>query len=326
MPRPRATDAKLERLKLLRDETASPAVALELQKFLRDASNHVVAAAAKLTARLRFRDLAAEMVSAFEGFMIDPVETDKTCSAKTAIVDALNELDFQEPEVFLQGIRHIQLEPVWGGAKDTAAELRAGCAIAVVRIGHANANVLLADLLADSERVVRIAAAQALAASGSNAALLLLRLKARVGDGDAEVTGECLTGLVRQEPKEYAPFAAEFLESDDNGTVEAALLALGNSRRAEAFEVLKTFWERQRRNDLRETALLAMALLRFSAATDFLAALVADAPEPAALQALSALAILNYDARVRDSVAAMVELRDSDVLRAAFAEKFPADR
>src|SRR5262249_55883237 len=45
MPKPRVTDAKLERLKLLRDKTASPSVALELQKFLRDASNHVVAAA-----------------------------------------------------------------------------------------------------------------------------------------------------------------------------------------------------------------------------------------------------------------------------------------
>src|SRR5262249_10306394 len=118
----------------------------------------------------------------------------------------------------------------------------------------------------------------------------------------------------------------EFLESDDDAIVEAALLALGNSRRAEAFEVLKTFWARERRYHLRETALLAMALLRFSAATDFLAALVAEAPEAAALQALSALAVLNYDPRVRESVAATVERRDSDVLRAAFTEKFPAER
>src|SRR6516165_9248689 len=89
MPKPRATDVKLERIRLLRDEKSSPAVALELQKFLGDASNHVVATAAKLTARFRFTDLAAEMVSAFDGFMINPTETDKTCSAKTAIVDAL---------------------------------------------------------------------------------------------------------------------------------------------------------------------------------------------------------------------------------------------
>src|SRR5262249_25023442 len=127
-----------------------------------------VAAAAALSARFRFTDLATEMVAAFDRFMIDPTETDKTCSAKTAIVDELNELDFQEPDVFLAGIRHIQLEPVWGGSRDTAADLRAGCAMAVVRIGHPQANVLLADLLADSERAVRIAAAQGLAASASS--------------------------------------------------------------------------------------------------------------------------------------------------------------
>src|SRR4029077_234430 len=151
-----------------------------------------------------FKDLAQEMVTAFGGFMIDPIENDKTCAGKTAIVRALNALDFQEPEVFLAGIRHVQLEPAWGGAQDTAAELRADCAMAVVRLGHPRANILLTDLLADSERVVRIAAAQALAASGSNASLLLLRLKARLGDRDPEVTGECLTGLMRHEPQESA--------------------------------------------------------------------------------------------------------------------------
>ena len=324
MAKARSTDAKLERLKVLRDEAPSPAAALELQKYLRDASNHVVAAAAALAARFHFKELAPEMVAAFDRLMIDPIESDKTCAGKTAAVDALNELDFQDPEVFLAGIRHVQLEPAWGGARDTAAGLRAGCAMAVVRISHPQANVLLADLLADSERVVRVAAAQALAASGSNAALLLLRLKARLGDRDAEVTGECLTGLMRQEPKESAPFVTEFLDSDDDAIVEAALLALGNSRRAEAFDVLKTFWERRPRNELRETTLVAMALLRFSAATDFLLALVAGAPESPARQALSALAVLSYDPRVCESVAATVNRRNSDALRALFTERFPA--
>jgi HEAT repeat protein len=326
MAKARATDAKLQRLKLLRDEPESPAMVAELRRFLHDASNHVVAAAAALAARFRFKELAPEMVAAFDGFMIDPVESDKTCAGKIAIVDALNELDYQEPDLFLTGIRHVQEEPAWGGPRDAAAELRAGCTMAVVRIGHPQANVLLADLLADSERVVRIAAAQALAASGSKAALLLLRLKARLGDGDADVTGECLTGLMRQEPKESAPFVAEFLESDDDAVVETALLALGNSRRAEAYELLKKFWEGRRRNELRETALVAMALLRFSAATDFLLALLGDAPESSALRALSALAVLDYDPRIRESVAVIVRRRNSDALQALFAAKFSSEQ
>ena len=322
MPKARSTDAKLERLRLLRDEPPSPAVAQELQSALRDPSNHVVANAAALAARFRFTDLAPEMAAAFERFLIEPLKNDKTCSAKTALVDALNELDSQEPEVFLAGIRHVQEEPIWGGARDTAAGLRAGCALAVVRIGHPRANALLVDLLADPERVVRIAAAQALAASGSNAALLLLRLKARLGDGDPEVTGECLLGLMRHEPQESAAFVAEFLESDDAAVAEMALLALGNSRRAEAFEVLKRFWEGRPRNELRETTLVAIALLRFAAASDFLLTLLADAPESTAREALSALATLHYDDRVRQSVAMALESRNSDSLRTMFDEKF----
>jgi HEAT repeat protein len=318
MAKARSTDAKLERLRLLRDATPSPEVVSELRKALGDSSNHVVAAAAALTARFHFSELVAELTSAFEGLMVDPIKTDKTCAGKTAIVDALNELDFQEPEVFLAGARHVQLEPAWGGARDTAASLRAGCAIALVRIGHRGSLPVLVDLLADSERVVRLAAAQALAGSGTTAALLLLRLKARLGDKEADVTGECLAGLMRLEPQESAPLVAEFLESDDSNVAEAALLALGNSRRPEAFDTLKAFWERRLRIELRETTLVAMSLLRLPAATDFLLTLVTEAPEPAALAALSALAILNYDPRVRELTAAAVERRDSEVLGDAF--------
>ena len=109
MAKARSTDAKLERLRLLRDAAPSPEVASELRKAIGDSSNHVVAAAAALTARFHFSDLAADLVAAFEGLTVDPLKTDKTCAGKTAIVDSLNELDFQEPDVFLAGARHVQL-------------------------------------------------------------------------------------------------------------------------------------------------------------------------------------------------------------------------
>jgi hypothetical protein len=64
MAKARSTDAKLERLRLLRDEPPSPAAALELQTCLRDASNHVVGNAAALVARFHFKELAPEMVAA----------------------------------------------------------------------------------------------------------------------------------------------------------------------------------------------------------------------------------------------------------------------
>src|SRR5262249_22601204 len=149
-----------------------------------------------------------------------------------------------------------------------------------------------------------------------------LRLKARLGDRDPEVIGECLTELMRHEPQESGPLIAEFLEADDDALVETALLALGNSRRAEAFDVLKTFWERHPRRNLRETTLIAVALLRFTAATDFLQALLTDAPESTARHALSALATLSYDERVSQSVAIAVARRQSTELQALFDERF----
>jgi len=324
MPKPRSTDAKLERLRQLRDQNPSPEIRIELQNALLDASNHVIAAAAAIIARQRVTDLIPNLVAAFDPLMVDPLKSDKTCAGKTAIIDALNELDWQDPDVFLIGIRHVQLEPAWGGPTDTAASLRAGCALGLARTGYSKALPILVDLFADPERVVRLATAQALAASGGNAARLLLRLKARLGDHDPDVTGECLAGLMRAEPQESVSFVTEFLHNDDADIIEVALLAFGNSRHAAAFTALKDYWDTRPPADLQRTALLAIALLRMTAATDFLFALVADAPESTASQALAALAILNYDPRIHERAAAAVKTRNKTSLHDLFIEKFRA--
>ena len=47
--------------------------------------------------------------------MTDPVKTDPQCWAKNAIVKALKDLNHDDPAVFLRGIEHVQMEPVWGG-------------------------------------------------------------------------------------------------------------------------------------------------------------------------------------------------------------------
>jgi HEAT repeat protein len=322
MPKPRSSDAKLERLRLIRDQPSSPEIRLELAGALNDASNHVIAAAAAIVVRLDLRDLIPNLTAAFERLMIDPIENDKTCAGKLAIVDALNALECQDHDVFLAGVRHVQLEPVWGGRKDTADSLRAGCAIGLVRIGYSGMLPLLVDLLTDSERIVRSAAAQSLAALGSTAALLLLRLKARLGDADPEITGECLAGLMRVEPRESAAFVAEFLHSEDTAVAELALLAFGNSRWPGAYDVLKSFWDGRPRGELKETTLVAIALLRSPAAIDWLLSLVQNAAESTAMLALSALAILNYDARVAERAADVVQSRDLADLNEMFAKKF----
>jgi HEAT repeat protein len=324
MPKPRSIDTKLERLRQLCDQNPSPEIRIELRDALLDASNHVIAAAAAIIARLRFSDLIPNLEAAFGPLMVDSLKSDKTCTGKTAIVDALNELDCQDSDLFLVGVRHFQLEPAWGGPTDTAASLRAACSLGLVRMGYSKVLPVLVDLLADPERVVRLAAAQALGASGGQAALLLLRLKARLGDHDPDVIGECLAGLMKAEPQESVSFVTEFLHHDNADIVEVALLAFGNSRRAEAFTALREFWDARPPADLQGTALLAMALLRMTVATDFLFTLVTEAPEATASLALSALAILTYDSRVHERAAAAVKIRDTKSLNNVFTEKFRA--
>jgi HEAT repeat protein len=180
MGKKRALDAKLARLGSLGKEPISPASVAELRKFLTDASNFVVAEAAAIVGNAKLAELAPDLVAAFDRLMIDPEERDKQCRAKTNIVEALNKLDHDEPDVFLRGIRHVQHEPVWGGTQDTAAALRGDCAFALVRLNHRDAIALLIDLFVDPEKVTRVAAVQAMEGVGSVAAVPLLRLKARV--------------------------------------------------------------------------------------------------------------------------------------------------
>jgi HEAT repeat protein len=326
MPASRSEDAKLARLAVLADEPPSSALTAELRQLIKNSSHHVVAQAVQIAAKTRLAGLAADMVAAFDRFLIDPLKSDKNCIGKIAIIDALNELDYQPPDFFLTGVRYVQMEPRWGKLEDSAAPVRIGCAIALVRIDYRGALPILVDLLIDEDRTVRIAAAQSLAAHGSDSALLLLRLKARVGDAKPEVIGECLAGLLRVVPQDSLAFVAEFLRSEDLAVAETALLALGNSRQPEAFDMLKAFWKESPAVELHETTLIAMSLLRLPAATDFLLSLLAEAPEPTAALALSALAIHSYDKRVQERVAAVVDDRASMVLSNLFKERFSSSQ
>jgi HEAT repeat protein len=180
----------------------------------------------------------------------------------------------------------------------------------------------LADLLCDSEKPARIGAAQALAYSETDAAYLLLRLKTRVSDQEPEVISECFSGALKLKPEEGVSFVAEFLDAPDSAIQEAAILALGDSRRREAFAFLKTFWEKCMDDRLKEIVLMALALLRLAPATDFLLELIASENEAVASAALSALALHRYDERIRERTAAAVAKNEKAALRRQFEERF----
>ena len=107
------------------------------------------------------------------------------------------------------------------------------------------------------------------------------------------------------------------------GMAEAAILALGKSRLPEAFDLLKSAWGRGSLAPARDEILLALAMLRLPAATDFLLELVADEPEATSIRALSALLIHRHDPRLRERLEAAVRKHGGRGLLARFEREFP---
>jgi HEAT repeat protein len=317
-------DDKLAVIRGLRDQETGPGLTSELRKAISDRSNFVVAAAAGIVGDRGMAELAGELAKAFPRFLDDPLKTDKLCRAKLAIVQALDRVEHQDSGVFLHASRHVQMEPVFGGSEDTAAPLRAAALRALARLDEPGLLILLTDALVDPKKEVRIAAAEAIAYQGSPAAALLLRLKTRIGDGDSEVLSECLAGLLSCAPAEGFDLVASFLSFSRESDCEAAMLALGRSRLPEAFEALKSCWQRQPPAGLRETNLLAMAMLRLPVAADFLIELLESVPEATALTVLSALKVQAHDPRLRERIAGVVSARRLPSLRARFDRDYPA--
>ena len=179
--------------------------------------------------------------------------------------------------------------------------------------------------MADPSKDVRIAAAVALGAVGTEAAGLVLRLKARHGDKDPDVLSECLGGLLVVDPKENLPIVTGFLDPSHTVTCEAASLALGKSRLPEALDPLKECLEKVFSAELRQQILLAIAILRRPTAIDFLVEYVASEPEPNASAALSVLRIYKDDLKLRERIAGIVRERAIAPLRAVFDHEFQRD-
>lgn len=271
---------RLAALTDLRKDPNTPEARKELTKCLAGKVNLLAAKAARIVGDCKVDDLAPQLVEAFERFMIDPVASDRRCEAKLAIVNALEALEYPAYEPFLRGIRHVQMEPSFGTSIDTAIELRAVGAIGLVRTNYPDVGVELVTLLADKARDARTGAARAIAYWGTLAGALLLRLKILTGDREAEVIGECFSGLLHIEGARAVNFVSAYLDDGNEAIAEGAALALGESRREEAFEILKE----HARSNLRPAALLAIALLRNDQAVEYLRSLLPDADAAKALE------------------------------------------
>jgi HEAT repeat protein len=264
--------AAIDALRHVPEELRVPA----LRKALGHKNNFLVGKAADLVREFALADLTPDLLAAFEHFFDDPAKTDPQCWAKNAISRALAAFELQEEAVFLRGMRHIQMEPVWGGSSDTAGTLRATCALALVQCrGLTERDLLthLIELLADKDKAVRVEIIRALEQIGSPSAALLLRLRAVLGSDEPEVLGACYGGILRIEGVRAIPWVSRFLAAADDSAAEAAL-ALAGTHSPEGFEALREVFDRARDPWWRSVLLSAIALTRQEAALEFLLEMV----------------------------------------------------
>jgi hypothetical protein len=297
MPKAPSVEDRLADLSRLAKSSDSPETRAELRKHLASKVSLLAARAADVVRQIELHDFAPDLVAAFSRFMIDPVKTDKGCAAKTAIVKALLASQSDEEEIFRSGIRHVQLEPTWGGRADTAAPLRALSALGLVQAGSPDAMNELAVLLADAEADGRIGAARALAHCGP-AAAPLLRFKVLTGDSEPAVLAECLNGLMTFAPSASFAFVAAFVDPRFPSLYEHAALALSESHLPEVFALLKEKWSTTISREFREALLLPIALTRCEEACDFVISVLESGDVKIATAAIAALSIYRGDAAI----------------------------
>jgi HEAT repeat protein len=280
----------------------------QFAKALAGKSNLVAAKAARIAGEAQVSALAQDLVTAFHRFLARGAETDKGCAALTAMARALFALDYDEPELYLAGMTHFQREAAWGPPVDTAAELRAICAMGLANRRYRQKLQALVDLLVDPEWQARAGAVRAIATVGSEAASLLLRLKALSGDFETEVTADCFTGLIAMEGAEALPLVQKFAAAADPDIRDAALLALGASRRPEAVEWLKVRFGEVAAAQIRNSILLALATSRTESAVEFLLEVIRRESDQASAAAVAALEI-HRDDRLRIQIREAVQAR-----------------
>jgi HEAT repeat protein len=339
MPGKRKFEDQLAALDALRQQPPEAAID-PLRKALANRNNFVAAKAADLIRHFQLTQLIPELLTAFDRFMLrsdkeDPVKTDPQCWAKNAISRTLAAFEHQDAAVFLQGMHHLQLEPSYGGASDSAGTLRATCALALVQCRSLlDADLLshLIELLGDKDKAVRAEVVRAIEQVGSPSAALLLRLRAILDSNlksrkpgqppeeEPEVLGACYSGILRIEGPKSIPWIARFLSDSDDPAAEAAL-AIAGTHSAQAFEVLRDHFAEESDPWFCSVLLSAIALTRQDAAVEFLL----DQVRAESLQAEAAIEAILRSAPSQEITKRLEKLVSGNPrLSRAFQKLFPA--
>jgi hypothetical protein len=312
MAKSRKLESLLAQLEQIRPDPTMSEAMLLLRQLLTSKQPVAIAQAAKLIAEAEQYDLIPDLVAAFEWAMTKPNEQDPGCIAKLKLADALYRLDYSNEDLFLRGIRHVQR----GSSDDTAAPLRSVCALGLVRMNYPDVMSELAGLLADPEPTARIGAARAIAYTGNLSGVPLLRLRIKLGDS-VPVLSDCFLALLHLSPTQSSiDLVRSFLviqpqaeHRESTEIAEVAALAFGESKLSEAFDILQTWWRSICIPELRQTGLIAIALLRNDEAVSFLLSLIQGGALVDAKDSITALRVYREDQSLWQRVRERIEQR-----------------
>jgi hypothetical protein len=293
----------------------------QVRKALGNRNNFLVAKAARLVEESELAALLPEVLAAYERFFTDAVKNDPQCWAKNALVKAMAKLEHRAKDAYVRGLRHHQMEPVWGGSSDTAGALRCACAHALVDcpgVSDAELLTILLDPLLDSDQTVRIEAARAIAQIGGVAAALVLRLRAMIGKDEPEVLGACYSALLAVEGEAAISLVAAAMKEGDEAAGEAAF-ALADLRTVAALAALQKRFEAGADEWFGKILLSAIALTRQPEAVEFLLGLIESEAREAGT-AIEAIARSGPSPDVRSRVEAAARATGSPRLLKALRE------
>jgi hypothetical protein len=258
-----------------------------------------VAAAAKVCEDHALRELTPELVAAFTALCAP--KRDPGCRGRAAIVHALHALEHWAPEVFVIGLRLVQMEGPPGAQFDEGAQIRGACAQSHVHLMRPDALDVCAEMLADSQSIARLGAARGIADSGRIDATALVRYKLARGPDDGEVLAACFDALFELRREVAIEVARAYLAKPDQ-RADAAALALGGHRVAEALDDLIKWAKRPHDLERKQIAHLALALLRSDGGNAALIDVIKNGNPANARSAAEALATFKQEPAITELI------------------------
>lgn len=300
----------------------SPEIQLAAKKALSDRHYLMVARAADIIRENLYYDLESALLAAYQRFLKNPVKNDPNCVAKSAIVQALVELDSKEEDFFVSGMRYRQMEPVWGGTADTATGIRISSAFGLTNTSYPRTPIELVALLYDPEEKVRKGAARAASNLSPYTAEVMLRGKVLSGDIEPSVTGEAIAMLLRVAPEASMQFVANFLNATmDPMLRETIAFALGESQRDEALTLLQDCWDEEPLKTEQTHMFLRGAIFhRSKRAFSWLMEVVAEGDKDSARFIVEELAIYRKDQNLKEKLKVVVDRRNDALLKTHFSK------